>query len=193
MQLSTVPRCFLTVASMQSTAMARRRSKSPCVPCERSAIALIPPRLATSTVTSRRCSPRWTRMQHNRGTGGCACPRARGVGLFNTLGAPRPPHTTHAAGLFTAHLCGFRALCLVQTLERHAGKLASWQNPHTRRYSREFSESGIRAVQCYDRPTAQCGGGHDKEVGRAKSETRRSSRNCHARRHPTVLLEHVED
>ena len=28
----------------------------------------------------------------------------------------------------------------------------SWQIPLTKRYSRELSESGIRAVQCYDVP-----------------------------------------
>jgi hypothetical protein len=38
---------------------------------------------------------------------------------------------------------------------------ASWQSPLTKRYSREFTESGIRAVQCYDCPTAQCGSGRD--------------------------------
>ena len=40
-------------------------------------------------------------------------------------------------------------LFLVQTLT----------SPLTRRYLRELSESGIRAVQCYDRPTVQCGSG----------------------------------
>ena len=51
---------------------------------------------------------------------------------------------------------------------------------------------GIRAIQCYNCPTAQCGSGHDMKVGRAKSEARRCSGNCHARRHPKVLLEHAE-
>ena len=37
----------------------------------------------------------------------------------------------------------------------------SWQSPLTRWYSRELSESGIRAVLCYDCPTAQCGSRHD--------------------------------
>jgi hypothetical protein len=41
--------------------------------------------------------------------------------------------------------------------------LAGWQSPLTRpQYSREFMESGITAVQCYDCPTAQCGSGHDR-------------------------------
>ena len=71
--------------------------------------------------------------------------------------------------------------------------LADWQSPLAKRYLRELSKSGIRAVQCYDCPTAQRGGGHDPEVGEAKSETRRCSGNCHARRHPKALLEHVED
>ena len=53
---------------------------------------------------------------------------------------------------------------------------ASWQSPLTRRYSREPSESAIRAVQCCDCPTAPCGSRHDTEVGRAKSEIRRCSR-----------------
>ena len=43
---------------------------------------------------------------------------------------------------------------LVQTL-------VSWQIPLTRQYSRDFSESGIRAFQCCDCPTAQCGSRHD--------------------------------
>ena len=47
-----------------------------------------------------------------------------------------------------------------------AQTLASWQSSRTRWYSREFSESGIRAVQCYDCPTAQCGSGHHMEVPR---------------------------
>ena len=46
---------------------------------------------------------------------------------------------------------------------------------------RALSESGIRAIQCYDCPTAQCGSGHDTAGGRAKLETRRCSRNCPAR------------
>ena len=37
----------------------------------------------------------------------------------------------------------------------------SWQRPLTERHSRELSESGIRAVQCYDCPTAHRGSGHD--------------------------------
>ena len=32
--------------------------------------------------------------------------------------------------------------------------LVNWQSPLTKRYSRGISESGIRAVQCYDGPTA---------------------------------------
>ena len=56
----------------------------------------------------------------------------------------------------------------------------SWQSPVTRWYSRELAESGIRAAQCYDCPTAQCGGGHDTEVGQAESETIKCSGNCHA-------------
>ena len=67
------------------------------------------------------------------------------------------------------------------------------QSPVTRRDSREFSESGIRAVQGCDCPTAPCGGGHDTHVGHATSETRRGSGNCHARRRPKALLGHVAD
>ena len=74
---------------------------------------------------------------------------------------------------------------LVQTL-------ASWQSPLTRWDSGDLSESGIRTVQCYDCPTAQCSSGHGTLVGQAKSETRRCSGNCHARRHPRVLREHVK-
>jgi hypothetical protein len=58
-----------------------------------------------------------------------------------------------------------------------------------RRYSREFSESGIRAFQCYVVPQLSV----VAQVGRAESETRRCSGNCHARRHPKVLLDHIED
>ena len=71
--------------------------------------------------------------------------------------------------------------------------LASWQNPLTRSDSRELSESGIRAVQYYDCPTAPCGSGHDPEAGRAESQTINCSGKCHARGHPSVLLEHVDD
>ena len=70
-------------------------------------------------------------------------------------------------------------ITVVQTWE-------SWQSPLTRRYSRELSESGIRAVQCYDCPTAPCGSGHGTQVGQAKSETIKCSGNCHARRHRKV-------
>ena len=36
----------------------------------------------------------------------------------------------------------------------------SRQSPLGRRYSRELSQSGIRAARCYDCPTAPCGSGH---------------------------------
>ena len=69
--------------------------------------------------------------------------------------------------------------------------LAGWQSPLTRRHSREFSESDIRAAQCYDCPTAQCGSGHDTEVGQAESETRRCSAKCHSPRFTPGFLEQV--
>ena len=79
----------------------------------------------------------------------------------------------------TVELAVFFFFCSVQTL-------VSRQSPFTRQYSREFSESGIRAFQCCECRTAPCGSGHHTEVGRAKSEARRCSGNCHARRHCSV-------
>ena len=59
--------------------------------------------------------------------------------------------------------------------------LASCQSPLTTRCSRDFSEPGIRAVQCYDCPTIQCGSRHDTWVGGAKSEARGCSGSCRTR------------
>ena len=56
--------------------------------------------------------------------------------------------------IFFLLVCTRPAFCLGLTLAR-------WQNPLSRRHLREFLESGIRAFQCYDCPTAQRAGGHD--------------------------------
>ena len=60
----------------------------------------------------------------------------------------------HCLPLKARHVTSFFFFFLVQTW-------VSWQSPLPRWYSREFSELGIRAVHCYDCPTAQCGSGHD--------------------------------
>ena len=70
-----------------------------------------------------------------------------------------------------------------------ARTLGSWQSPLTRRYSREFSESGVRTVQCYGCPTAPCGSGHNTWTGRATGEyphRARTARAPHAHRARTA-------
>ena len=71
--------------------------------------------------------------------------------------------------------------------------MASWRSPLTRRHWINLSESRIKAVQCYDCPMKRCGSGHNMQWRQAESDTRKCSGNCHARRHPCVLLEHKND